>query len=383
MQSQVALLIQDAFLQLDAFSVPGVGTFRKKTSPHQEGLAFSLQSPEDSQAPDIRSFWQAAYALSPEEAQQQLKVLQADLAKAFTQQGRYVIPGVGALQREDSGQVRFVSLGAADATDPRPGTWTPTQASPAASPAEGSRSAFFPGQNRLEKILIAGFALVGLLIIAQAAWSPGSVEALSEAITQEPTDQERKLKEAEKEKPLFAEQVSYRTQSTRIDSPLLPLKNAPVVATSRPQSHFRAKGKNTGTGTQFIQPPEAAGARLPAPQARYRSQANARTDGSVDIGVLDTGNGQPAANQRMASPEAGAEAHYHLISGSFNNYSSAQTYADQLRAQGKSPRILTVTQGNQLQYRVSIFSHAYRERVEIHKQALLRTGQKAGWIYSE
>lgn len=382
MHSQVALLLQDAFLQAEDFSIPGIGSFSQKKRSDSSGVEIVFDTNE-SKAPSLATYWEKDLKISAAEAAQKLSELRVAIRWGLQTHGHFMIPEVGTLHQHQPGKLQFHSLIQAQEEVPPVATPEPEQVAP---PLEATSSKRFSNRT-ISYVLVGIFGLIGLIIIGQAIWGGDGIEAQSDA-TQKAQQTGRLAAEAGEKKPQLAHAANYNHTETQVDSPLKPLDKSQIVSTSRPQDG----------GITSSNPASSPASIISAREASTETGSTLRTDEQedkaiVDIGVLDTLNGTSGnlANARIASrgssgsnpaPTTEARNQFHLIAGSFANYEAAQTFADEMRAQGSEPVILPANAQSHMQYRVSIFHHPTREEVVKQKQILMQAGKKAGWIYA-
>ncbi len=385
MHSQVALLLQDAFLQAENFSIPGIGSFVQRSHPDQLGVEIVFDE-DPSKAPTLASYWQKEWDISASEAAQRLSELRVAVRWALKTNGHFLIPEVGALHQYEGGKLQFHSL-----AKPVPAA----AATPTAPAKEESALPIIPMEEKKENlfsnriisyVMIGAFALIGLIILGQGIWGSTESEAAPEEVQALKTSTQEVAQE--QQPPQMARAASYEAEAARVDSPI---KVGPsgIVSTSRPQDREIAQRQTESSPASMI---SARGEQPVASSSTMRSGQGA-DESFVDITVLDTGrnivsSSNPAARIASRGQEAPAAtrpeslAQFHLIAGSFANYQAARDFVEEMKEQGSQAIILPANEQTHMQYRVSIFHHSRREEVARQKQLLLDAGKKAGWIFA-
>jgi hypothetical protein len=384
MHSQVALLLQDAFLQAEDFSIPGIGSFFQKPLSAQPGVEIIFDLDAD-KAPSLATYWEKEMNISAAAAAQRLSELRVAMRWALKTNGHFLIPEVGALHQLKGGDLQFHALNLPqEEVEPAPVVPTPV-AEPVAVVTSTSAPSRGFNNRMIGYMLIGAFGLIGLIILGQAIWgNDGTTTPKQQAALLEAS--------AEETAPQLAKTTNYVPEtSAKVDSPLKPVSKEQIVSTSRPQDKSNSSNANEASPAARITPRNATTASTSVPAATTRSNEDPNV---VDIAVLDTfqnASNSATANARMASrgevtsssvPTTEARNQFHLIAGSFANYKAAQEFASEMREQGSQPIILPANEQSHMQYRVSIFHHADREQVSAHKQGLIRAGKKAGWIFA-
>lgn len=392
MHSQVALLLQDAFLQAEDFSIPGIGSFSQQERPNATGIDIVFD-PDESKAPSLGSYWEKDLHISAAAAAQKLSEMRVAIRWGLKTNDHFIIPEVGTLHQHQPGKLQFHSLlQTEEETVPVVAPIAEAEPEPEVSiiPMKTGSSKSY-GNRMIGYVLIGVFALIGLLMVGQAIWG-GDTDADIQSEDVKKAQQTALLEATDGDNlPQFAHTANYTHPESRVDSPLKPVNKGQIVSTSRPQDGSATSTQPGTTPTSRISVREVGSQTVP--NTPNQPQGNADKD-VVDIGVLDTlrngmSNGQN--NTRIASrsqtinkpaPTTEARNQYHLIAGSFANYQAAQAFVTEMRQQGSQPIVLPANEQSHMQYRVSIFHHITREEVAKHKQALIQTGKKAGWIYA-
>lgn len=389
MHSQVALLLQDAFLQAENFSIPGIGSFSQEQRPDSP-LVDIVFDTDESKAPSLANIWVRDTGISPAQAAQKLSELRVAIRWALKTNGHFMIPEVGTLHQHEPGKLQFHTLAGPKAEKP-PVIPTPAPeqepelvTSPSASVSTATSRSF--NNRTISYVLIGTFALIGLLIVGQAIWGGNEENDSSDTNKQAQQASLQDTSEEEAQAQL-AHTASYSHPETQVDSPLKPVSKDQIVSTSRPQDRALVSPKTETSPASRISTREASEQLPPAVSSSTPSE-----EAVADISVLDTIHTSAGTNPslaRMASrgqssppPTTEARNQYHLIAGSFANYQAAQAFTAEMRQQGSEAIILPASAETHMQYRVSIFHHPSREAVASHKQMLIKAGKKAGWIFA-
>ncbi len=123
---------------------------------------------------------------------------------------------------------------------------------------------------------------------------------------------------------------------------------------------------------------DAYAARL---RQRYPSMNNWILEEQATSSTLN-----PALSQRVSRPAGTATAGattYYLVGGNFARYDQASDFAEASRAYGAQPRILVPDQGQQGNFRVSLWESTSKSEVEAYQQRLVQRGLPGGWILAK
>jgi len=372
MQSQVALLLQDAFLQAERFSIQGIGSFSQSHQPETSSIDIHFSN-EDAQYTPLADIWQQEYDLTTTEVAQRISELRVAIRWAIKTNGDFLIPSVGSLRTTAAGELRFTPL---QAPQEKPKATVPPPLPVATPVGKEDIPERAPIQQWVGYGLIALFALLGFWMIGKALIGPNEAQAANDPQAQ--LQAAAQLPARSEEAPHLDKAANLHTAA--VDSPMKPVSTNDIVSPSRPQAQAPITQPSHNSPTTRIT------ARDAQPMV---SRGGTDNPNAVDINVLDTGQQAPPAStfSRMRgadSPTVDAQARdqYHLIAGSFANYEAANAFVRELREQGSVGTILPASQQSLMQYRVSIFHHEDRAQVASHKQALIDAGKKSGWIYA-
>lgn len=371
MPKNVDIYLRNAFRELEAFSVPGIGTFRKvfahaRLDPEQQ-QAFPPEvrltfDPGVDARVSLRRYLERKLLLREDAAQRILQDIEETITSAIASEGTYELPEIGRLYRQETGQLAFAAHPAGQfagdffgfmpvALMERPPSDENTPDMPPLTPESPART-WLPGWRPVLLLLLLG--AMGYLLVTQGPFTK-SRSSLSQGL------------QVRFDPPASAETLA---DADSLSGPVLSDGRAPAAPREEtlPAAPLPQRGDPT--------------ARLGAPRGEEAFDAFAE---SVDISVLDTARSpRPAPATRDVRPPAPRNTPtYHLIGGSFSTQQAAERYVARARQEGNNPIILFPPQGSSLTYRVSLFSHPSRQEVEAYSERLKRQGKKEGWIFEE
>lgn len=74
---------------------------------------------------------------------------------------------------------------------------------------------------------------------------------------------------------------------------------------------------------------------------------------------------------------------FHLVGGSFSNFTKASAYAEEMRGKGFDPLIMFPDPNGDDSFRVSIYRSTQRSKVTAYQQGLAKQGKSKGWIFEQ
>ena len=165
---------------------------------------------------------------------------------------------------------------------------------------------------------------------------------------------------------------SYEVAQTQVDQLTAKGMEPYVVFPMGEVSAFRVSVFNSANKREI----DAYATRL---RQRYPSMSNWILEEQATSSTLN-----PALSQRVSRPAAAATGTtYYLIGGNFARYDQASDFAEASRAYGANPRILVPDQGQQGNFRVSLWESANKTEVEAYQQQLVQRGLPGGWILAK
>ena len=367
MQKNVDIYLRNAFRELEAFSVPGIGTFRKvydharldaqqqQAFPPEVRLTFE---PVEDPMVSLRRYLERKLMLSEEAATRILADIQAVIQGEVAEKGSFDLPEIGRLYRATATnklafEAAHTSAVAGDFFGfiPVPlheshlETAPPMTATPQAAAPRNWTSSWRP------VVLVLLLGAMGYLLFTQGPFTK-SRSSLTQGL-----------------------QVRFDPPPSAA-APVAPDSLGPVLSDGTAPASEMAPSDPDRTSLR-----QAPG--TPGDQGAPRgAEGEAGFDESISISVLDTAQQSvPAPTERGTSLRTART--FHLIGGSFSTQRAAERYAQEMRAENLSPIILFPPAGSSLTYRVSLFSHTSRQQVEAFAERLKRQGKKAGWIYEE
>jgi hypothetical protein len=365
--------LRNAFQELDAFALPGVGSFEKVyrgAYMDSEGRIVHPPVVELVYLPEVKSAWLLSHHLihnlhmTPEAASQLTEALRKEISENLEKKGFYEIQELGRIVKKKEGGLQillnepernmlseeFYGLLPVTASHKNPNTQkhsSMTEAHPIGAPGFDPRSAWKPA---LLVLIIAGLG------VALAIYGPFSRRRAS-----------------------LAEGVKLRFEPPALlDVSPAPLNDLPRLTEERtaPPASQREEVP--------ARPQPAPGLIAEGPRMNERDAGVSRSSEGDDpfgpVGELSTLDDAPASTARKPGPTA--EVMYHLVAGSYTSLAAANKFKSQMEAQGYTPAIIPPTPSVS-SYRVAIFSATDRKSVSKFAEELKRNGKNPGWILEE
>ncbi|MEM6265070.1 MAG: SPOR domain-containing protein [Bacteroidota bacterium] len=411
--------LKSAFKELPAFSLPGVGTFRKvQHAARIDEQRHEIRPPETvfeyeesvDEELSLANHLKHQLNYSDEEAHEILSEIRVAISWNMKTKNQHEIPEVGVLHRHFNGKTSFFSTisdegimgGAYYGLRPisyQVGvpavTSVPGEASDKTS-TTGNPSGFFQQSTWGSALLIGLFLVLGGLIIftgpfgsEESAVADNSPAAAVNAVSPE---QDEPATEPAPQKISPRPTLSGQGPASQEPAPKVVSRSLPTQPGKRlqqPKNEFISDGAVpasavTPQNTRSMGVPRGDNEGLAPSTAGPMLDLTAGTDPqgepymSLDIGLLDTISANANVSRMIAPVKA-----YHLIVGSFATLPLAREKVSELALKGHSPIILYPPVGSQLQYRVSIYHSPDRALVDTYKKYLKRQGMDGGWVFEE
>ncbi|MEO1449392.1 MAG: SPOR domain-containing protein [Bacteroidota bacterium] len=396
MNVNIDIYLRNAFRELDAFAIQGIGTFRKvhraasveekseKIQPPSIRLEFS---PQVDDKVLLNRFFRDNIQLPPADADRIVVAIEQRIRTSLQQEGQFDIPEIGQLIRKPDGILDFSAY--ESAYPEMGGEYFGLQSVPlpkapvsdlelaAQSDASEMANSITPPKSARSQawkpvLIIALFLVMGGLILQRSPLvkhraskitgvqirynAPRPVDEALAANTDEPEDIDA------------IEGNSSVEGDTSPTSPEVP--NATDVLAQNEESANAL--------------PAGANARTAPPTSRGQDSSDQPIDLDASSNVADLA---PGANARTVAPETARRADqpvFHLIGASFTEQDAAERYLEDLQDQGKEGMILFPTSGSGDRYRVSLFRSQDRTVVERFKARLqAKAPDTSYWIFTE
>ncbi|MDX1908621.1 MAG: SPOR domain-containing protein [Bacteroidia bacterium] len=358
--------LQRAFKDLEAFSVPGLGTFRKVyRDAHMDDGGVIVHPPtiEVTFEPAVHEMLRLNdhlvhnLGVSPAEAAAIVSDMKGVVQRALALRGYYEVPGIGRLVQDAGHRLRMIpaTARAADTSDlyfglkpvsspaTQPDVSLTTTDKITAMKLSGTSDRTVPGGNMIwRSALLASllltlayvFVMFGPLRMQRSKISGGVVLRLDP-----PSEAD--------------DQMAIRPPRPQMQPSLTPVD----AGTPEPLA-------DAGTQTTRGLDGDAASQQTLPPGSDLRT-----------LGAGDQGG----TRGETADPQA----RFHLIAGSFSTLESARKFQQEMTTEGFAATIIAPETAGAPSYRVSIFNSADRKAVEAYANKLSKMGKKSGWVYEQ
>lgn len=394
------IYLRSAFKELDAFAIPGIGTFKKVYHAAEESrddqsiypprieIEFSR---EVSPALLLNQYLTQNIYLKPAEAEKILEEIRHSIQHALEETGVFDLPGIGKLKKSPDGALRFfptqgnenffsqeffglqpVSYEGQEEEEGAAASQTHTMPPkhPPYPPTPKKRSSIWGWRSAM---LVSIVVLVGLF-----AWLNGEVrvnykrasivkgvKGPEEMVAENQIPSEAPAQVGERALPdsLSAEdsQPGVPTPSGEASQPLVTRSETPTPSDPAPTSSQVARSAEQ-------EPANPVPQTSPAPPPP-RTQVSRGIDNETPEEV----------------PGNSTIIFYHIIAGSFDDQAKATQMVADLTEKGYDAVILFPSSRNTPKYRVSVFRSPDRTKVDTYRNRLIRQGweENATWIYKE
>ncbi len=427
----IDIYLRTAFRELDAFSIPDVGTFRKiyrsasvsdeRDTVHPPVIEIEFEELVH-ESLLLTRYLKDIIQLPSGESNQIVSAIQQTIISDLAENQRFEITDIGSLKKGDSGEIWFTpedqkkSLFSTDFFGLKPvvltgapasnvlATEAPDNLSPMTK-TEKTRKKTLAGSIGWKPVLVVAlFIALGVILIQNGPFITGPEEFSEETTVSENRPQsntgiaagatdtsEMPLAEAESipDEPVPG---TIRTEDDSIEGEGEAEAPELIAEGTRP-------GLAPANLPQAEQPStEAEGSAPTAREVEGGTRGQEASSRTTDISVLDTAKKvvkntrktavatkpQVAAEtaRKKATTETKIEA-YHLIAGSFSSSRTAAAFVREMEAAGNQAIILFPPAGSAQSYRVSIFSARNRQQVDAYNSMLKSSGKKTGWIYAK
>ncbi|MEL6676058.1 MAG: SPOR domain-containing protein [Bacteroidota bacterium] len=397
MKPNVDIYLRSAFKELDAFSIPGIGTFTKiHLSAQADPQSGQLHPPstEIEFSPTVNAdlhldrYFTENLQMEAAEANRIVAQISTTLLKSLAETGRFEIPKIGILRKTQAGQLSFYlykkgqhQLDAdyfglpvvpfSSQTETHADSRVIHAHMKNGTPASQTQPRSAVGWKSF--LLVTLLIALGFLIINNGPFvkqRSSLVQGLKVRFNEPETFAEKyapsleKAAQVENETSPVADNATETT--TEVTSPST--SSRPSEPTPSPVASLDdlqdGSAPQSGSAPQDLIA-EGATARRADPQTRTRGLGNTR--GQDDAA---------GTTQRKAGVT------YHLIVGSFKYAAGASEYVAQLKGEGyNNPVILSPESGSSMTHKVSVFESHSREEVEAYANKLKQLGKKTGWVY--
>ncbi|MEO0583322.1 MAG: SPOR domain-containing protein [Bacteroidota bacterium] len=409
MSLNIDIYLKNAFQELDAFSLPSIGTFRKvhlsaqlddeNQRIHPPKVEVEFSPTVDTQVSLVKYLVQQIN-MPQAEAEEIVKDIQTEILGVLKKQSRFDLPEIGFLHQDQEGRLFFVSkeedqnlfageyFGLTALDIPRPTVDSPAVMSDEniqhmASTATPTPPSTQPNRGlRVGLIGIFALLILGTVGYIYMNYQGKSIKRLARAIPGQPQDDIRTI--APSEEQLFADNQMPTSEDPA--SATVPSSTSDADLPEQSGNNAVAQADEESFQEREVSTPETAGPEATNPVARVASPET-RTRSTSSMG-LPRGDEKDSATGNLSALDTNPNARvsgikYHLIAGSFSQYEKATRFVRQLDAQGyPGAQILDPEPGKQ-NYRVSIYTSTDRTKVSSFKTQQEKLGQKTAWIYEE
>ena len=407
MNINIDIYLRGAFRELESFSIPRIGTFKKVNRNAWADDSSAVMFPPTTDIefdPKIdtdlllNQYFTDKIQMERTAADQIVGQIQRVILNELDAKGKFEIPEIGFLKRNATSEITFHSLEynndsvSGDFFGLKPVHITPpTVVAPplnysseimnSGSTVESSKNLTAIGWK--STLLIALLVALGVLVVNQSPF----IKHRS-SLTQG-------LKVRLNEPAPFAERFGLDEIESSVS-----LENASPIA----EPANTEAGVSSGTEESF--PPDVDNI-MPPTASNDETIAGTDNNSSPESGLLATGDNPNSIDSETShlrtrglgssrgqeDIEGGLDgsthrlgrtvSNYHLVLGSFQDLKLANLFAEQLKSEGYNPIILFPPAGSSLTHKVSIFRSVDRKDVEAYATKLKKMGKKSGWIFEE
>ena len=422
----IDLYLRSAFRELNRFSIPDIGTFRKVyRSASLSGDMETVHPPMF--AIEFEAYYHDSLSLStylqtklgfPEgESKQIVLSIRNTMLEAFEKKQRFEIPDIGVLRQEEDGKLVYMpveqekNLFSTDFFGMKAVSLPGTPANAVAMEHQDNLGPMTKTENAKKKTLAGSigwkpilvvllFVGLGALLITNGPFITRNSKLASQreaadsgAMSATPVPENR------------ADSATGALPEAMVQAdPVQPEKGTETAPLASPESSANPAAENPpqAGATEEKPLPGLLADALPATEER---DATGLTRGlaaaaPTDISVLDTikrnaritrSEPQPAVQPQAPQPSAERKAPesvaeteaYHLIVGSFSSSQAAVELVQKIEAEGMRATILFPPAGSAQSYRVSVFSSRDKDQVAAYNQMLRSLGKQTGWVYAK
>lgn len=392
MSSLNDIYIRNAFKELEAFSVPGIGTFRKvHEAARQEHASMVIYppsvriefSPVVDYNIDITQHLVNNIHLEKEQAHTIVSELKHSIQSALTKDKYYTIGNVGRLYENDKGKLYFEQEQSEKSifADEYFG-FMPVNISNGANYSQKTYSSmttdFDSTHSKAEKNVLystlrhASFVVIFLVfggLLVYIASKPLQIRhkrasVVAGVVVPDTTQEDRSL--------AVLDTVSTRTTVT----PATPLAENTITQEKTPTKEDPTSLTSSAIADASTSPKKDQkdpiadfSARKSTEEPEEEGVSRGLESPSSDLSVLGT----PKTEKNISG------ASYHVISGSFSTFAAAEKDKQAYEKMGYKPLIIQ----NANKYRVSIFQHADKSKVDSFVERLKRQGMNNVWVFTQ
>ena len=407
MNINIDIYLRGAFRELNSFSIPRIGTFKKVNRNAWADESSSIMFPPSTEIefdpkidPDLllNQYFTDNIQMERSAADQIVGQIQRVILNELDSKGKFEIPEIGILLRNASSMISFQSLDSnkdsvsSDFFGLKPVHISPPPILPPETDSSeimksGSMANGSSKSNNLTAIgwkstlLIALLVALGVLIVNQSPFikhRSSLTQGLKVRLNEPAPFAEKygldEFKENSESQPLDKESSTADLSHSRLD---------PDPA---PESSVTNNKENTVPPVTNIIEPEIksdGGANQELLAEGNKKEGIIPESSHLRTRSLGTTRGQNedggANNYRLERTIS----NYHLVLGSFQDPKLAKQFAEQLKSEGYNPVILFPPSGSSLTHKVSIFRSTERKDVETYAAKLKKMGKKSGWIFEE
>lgn len=408
MNLNIDIYLRTAFQELDAFSIQGIGTFKKVHRAAQVDEAGLRVMPPMAEFEFEQEVYPSLFfnkylienlQFELHEAERIIQGIQQNILQALRSTGRFEIPEIGLLSMNGMEEIQFRPYGLGDEEVAgeyfglKPVSYTKSKTIPIFAPeitadmnqephVEPARSFKSVGWKSALLVLLLG--TLGFMILKPRPFyqhRSSLISGLKMKVNVPDNFASSTLPESANQEDSTPPVVDNTIQAVEEQI----VQEEPVNSTSDQET------TNSPSNTS-IDPPStplaSPTARLAEPEQRTRGldaqEMDAETfEGAVNLSLLDTTETQEAAPTDANARKLPPIKNYHLVTGSFTSLKSANRYVAQLKKQGQSSIIILPSSGSSQTYRVSVFRSSKRNEVVAFSNKWKKQGKEAGWIYEE
>lgn len=404
----IDIYLRNAFKELDAFSLPEIGTFRKVHLSAALDEAKQLVYPprieiEFSPQVDTRlgftRYLTQRIQMPQEEAERIVKDIYRDINKIIAEEGQFVLPEIGTIFRNADGKHDFIPdqksreafAGELFGLEPVALSSPPTVHEEFLSLDNEETNMTSTVSEQDEKLPKKGTGISALaLLLAFLVVGTGAVFLWQNQYLKRSSLQDRQFLSVVASEGSEADKLlADNTEGDQFeDGDAQPKTNASSRLTENERQAIEANEDKTAIKNEGKLPEKEDISKGLIAQAEPQKSRSVEDGGGFGLprGEENANNEEEdgkietldKTTARMAKPQST----FHLIAGSFANESSAKKFQTKLEKQGfKQVEIIAAPKLGK--YRVSVFSSASSEDVKIFRKTLKSERGVEGWILEQ
>ncbi|MCI4668705.1 MAG: hypothetical protein MRZ79_11265 [Bacteroidia bacterium] len=400
----IDIYLRNAFKELDAFSLPEIGTFRKvhlsarmdenlqKVFPPRIEIEFS---PQVDTRLNFSRYLTQQIQMPQDEADRIVRDICWDIERIVNEEGQFQLPEIGTLVKSQNGRYHFMAdqksqeVFSGDLFGLEPVTLTNlpvvTEEYVSLEHEETSMNQPIPKEQTPPKNKRSGFPTLAVLLALLIAGTGAVFVWQNQSLTRSSLQDQQFLSVIPAE-PKLDKFLADNKGSKAFDKE----PNQPGTNSTSRLSGENSKGnsdKKEATSTEGKKAKESTEKKVDAD--KFIAQADKQTTRDLQGGGLglprgkgDDGNINDLKVDKTTARLAKPASTFHLITGSFGQAKTAEVYKSKLLKQGyKQVEILHAPDIKK--YRVSVFSSNSPEEVKIFQGTLKEQRGVEGWILEE